>query len=103
MSATTTQPRITWTDDEPPPHGRYLLDRSSLLGPLMLLPAVIYIVALVAVPFVLAIAYAFSDVTVGDQSIDWVGLENFRAVWNDRTFQTALGNTFTLPSFPRRS
>ncbi|MCO5221758.1 MAG: sugar ABC transporter permease [Thermomicrobiales bacterium] len=86
-------PRITWSD-EPEPTGRYLLDRSSLLGPLMLLPAVIYIIGLVAVPFVLAIAYAFSDVTVGDQSLDWTGLENFRAVWNDRTFQTALKNTF---------
>lgn len=95
MSAATTQPVITWSDDEPPaPHGRYLLDRSSLLGPAMLLPAVLYIIGLVAVPFVLAIAYSFSDVTVGDQSLDWMGLDNFRAVWNDRTFQTSLKNTF---------
>jgi multiple sugar transport system permease protein len=95
MSAATTQPEITWSSDrDPPPHGRYLLDRGSILGPIMLLPAVLYILALVAVPFVLAIAYAFSDVTVGDQSIDWVGMENFRAVWDDPTFQTALRNTF---------
>ena len=45
-------------------------------------------------PFALAIAYAFSDVTVGDQSIDWVGLSNFRDVWNNHTFQTALRNSF---------
>ncbi len=95
MSATvTTPPRIAWTDDEPPAHGRYLLDRSRLLGPLMLLPAVIYILALVGIPFALAIAYAFSDASVGDQSLDWVGLRNFRAIWSDATFQTALRNTF---------
>jgi multiple sugar transport system permease protein len=74
--------------------GRYLLDRERLLGPLLLLPAIVYIIALVGVPFVLAILYSFSDVTVGDQSIDWVGLDNFRAVVRNKTFQTALKNTF---------
>src|SRR5688500_12528076 len=80
--------------------GRYLLDRGSVLGPLMLLPAVIYIFALVGIPLVLAVTYSLSDVTIGDQSINWVGLENFRAVWGDRTFQTALRNSimFTIIS-----
>ena len=73
--------------------GRYLLDRPGLLAPLMLLPTVVYIVALVGFPLGLAIAYAFSDVTVGDQSVDWDGLANFRATWNDKVFQTALRNT----------
>lgn len=97
MTATTTTfpQRIAWTDDEPP-RGRYLLDRSSFLGPILLLPAVIYILALVGIPFVLAIAYAFSDATVGDQSLDWVGLQNFRDIWGDATFQTALRNTFVF-------
>ena len=78
--------------------GRYLFDRERVLAPVLLLPTVIYIVALVGFPLVLAIAYAFSDVTVGDQGIDWVGWENFRATWNDKIFQTALQNTllFTL-------
>jgi ABC-type sugar transport system permease subunit len=60
----------------------------------MLAPAVLYIILLVGVPFVIAILYSLSDVTVGDQSIDWVGLENFRAVWKQSAFQTALRNTF---------
>jgi multiple sugar transport system permease protein len=78
--------------------GRYLLDKPGLLGPLMLLPAVIYIFALVGIPLVLAVLYSVSDVTVADQSIDWVGLDNFRAVWDNNTFQTALRNSiiFTL-------
>ena len=73
---------------------RYLLDREGVLGPLMLLPAVIYIVALVGLPLVIAVLYSFSDVTVGDQSIDLVGFRNFRDVWNTPTFRKALGNTF---------
>ncbi len=80
--------------------GRYLLDRSGVLGPLLLLPAVIYILALVGVPLVLALLYSVSDVTVGDQSIDLVGLRNFRDAINNATFRQARRNTlvFTLIS-----
>jgi multiple sugar transport system permease protein len=60
----------------------------------MLLPAIVYIVALVAVPFVMAIAYSFSDVTAGNPSFDWVGLENYRANWRDPVFTRSLWNTF---------
>lgn len=77
----------------PADEGRYLLDSGRFLGPLLLLPTIVYIVALVGFPLVLAVAYAFSDVTVGDQSIDWVGLDNFRAAWDDKVFQTALKNS----------
>ncbi|MEA2703358.1 MAG: multiple sugar transport system permease protein, partial [Actinomycetota bacterium] len=57
---------------------RYLVDREGFLAPLLLLPAVVYIVALVAIPFFLAIGFSVSDVTVGDPSFDYVGLRNFR-------------------------
>jgi ABC-type sugar transport system permease subunit len=58
-----------------------LADREGFLAPLFLLPAVIYIIALVALPLLLALAFAFSDVTVGDPSFDWVGLRNFDAIF----------------------
>lgn len=83
---------------------RYLLDSDRVLGPLLLLPAIIYILALVGIPLVLAVLYAFTNVTVGDPHIDWgndfVGLDNFRAAWNDEVFRKALRNTivFTLVS-----
>ncbi|MDQ4099216.1 MAG: sugar ABC transporter permease, partial [Chloroflexota bacterium] len=100
MSATTTsQARaVTRTGNE-----RFLLEREKVLGPLMLLPAVFYIVALVGFPLVLAVLYAFTNVTVGDPSIDsgdFVGLDNFRAVLNDSVFRQALRNTvaFTVIS-----
>jgi multiple sugar transport system permease protein len=81
-------------------HGRYWLDREGVLAPLLLLPAVVYIIALVGVPLVLAILYSVSDVTVGDQSIDFVGLKNFQDALATTTFRTALQNTvvFTIVS-----
>ena len=102
MSAGTPDPGITaptWRATEED-SGRYLLDRQNVLAPLMLLPAIIYIFALVAIPLGMAVLYSFSDVTVANQSIDWVGLENFRAVIKNDTFQTALQNSivFTITS-----
>ena len=45
-----------------------LADREGVLAWLFLVPTVVYVVALVGVPFGLAIAFAFSDVTTGDPS-----------------------------------
>jgi multiple sugar transport system permease protein len=70
-----------------------LTDREGVLAPLFLLPAVVYIVALVAVPFFLALAFAFSDVTAGDPSFDWVGFDNFSAIFDDPVFWRSLRNT----------
>ena len=85
---------------EPPtaaPGGRArLTDREGVLAPLFLLPAVVYIFALVAIPLLLALAFAFSDVTVGDPSLDWVGLRNFDAIFDDPVFWRALRNTLVF-------
>jgi multiple sugar transport system permease protein len=69
---------------------RFLLDREGFLGPLMLLPAVVYIASLVAIPFFLAIAFSVSDITVGDPSFDFVGLQNFREILKDPVFLRSL-------------
>jgi multiple sugar transport system permease protein len=73
-----------------------LRDREGALAWLFLAPTVVYIVALVAVPFALAIAFAFSDVTAGDPSYDWAGLDNFRAIFDDPVFWRSLRNTFVF-------
>jgi multiple sugar transport system permease protein len=73
---------------------RRLADREGTLAWLFLMPSVVYIVALVAVPFVLAIGYALSDVTAGDPSYNFVGLRNFRRAFDDPVFWRSLGNTF---------
>jgi multiple sugar transport system permease protein len=70
-----------------------LADREGVLAPLFLLPAIVYIIALVAVPFFLALAFAFSDVTAGDPSFDWVGFANFEAIFDDPVFWRSLWNT----------
>lgn len=75
---------------------RYLLDRDAVLAPLLLLPSILYILALVAIPFFLAIAYSLSDVTVGDPSFDYVGLRNFRAVLKDPVFRRSLVNSLFI-------
>ena len=73
-----------------------LADREGFLAPLFLLPAVVYIIVLVALPLGLALAFAFSDVTVGDPSFDWVGLRNFDAIFDDPVFWRALRNTLVF-------
>ena len=73
-----------------------LADREGFLAPLFLLPAIVYIVALVAIPLLLAIAFAFSDVTVGDPSFEWVGFRNFDAIFDDPVFWRSLRNTLVF-------
>lgn len=70
-----------------------LSDREGFLSWFLMVPTVVYVVALVGIPFVLAIAYAFSDVTSGDPSFDFVGWKNFRLIFDDPVFWTALKNT----------
>ena len=70
-----------------------MADRDGLLSWLFLVPTVVYVVALVAIPFGLAIAFAFSDVTTGDPSFDWVGLANFQHIFADPIFWRSLWNT----------
>jgi multiple sugar transport system permease protein len=76
----------------------YFSDREDILGPVFLFPAVAYIVLLVGLPFALAIAFSLSDVTVGDTTLEFVGVENFLNVVRAPQFQRALVNSvvFTL-------
>jgi ABC-type sugar transport system permease subunit len=76
--------------------GGTLADREGFLAWAMLLPSVVYIVALVAIPFALAIAFSFSDVTAGDPSYDWAGLATFRRALADPVFWRSLSNTFVF-------
>jgi multiple sugar transport system permease protein len=75
---------------------RFLLDHEGFLGPVSLLPAVIYIVALVGFPFVLALVYALSDATIGRRGFNFVGLQTFRELFRDPVFGQALRNTFVF-------
>ena len=98
MTATETLQPVTGTPTER--RRRYLLDREGVLGPLLLLPSVIYLLAMVGLPLISAILYSFTDITVGRPVLHFVGLDTFRAVLADPVFRTSLRNTmvFTVVS-----
>jgi len=73
---------------------RSLLDREGFLGPVMILPAVLYVVALVGFPFFLSLYLAVSDAKIASATSHFVGLANFESALQSPTFRRALVNTF---------
>lgn len=72
---------------------RYLSDNPRFLAGLFMSPAVVYIIALVGFPFVLAIIYSFTNISTGNPELNFVGLDTFRRVLADPVFREALWNT----------
>ncbi|MCZ6872031.1 MAG: sugar ABC transporter permease [bacterium] len=70
------------------------LDDEHWLGRVMIAPALIYIALLIGFPFLLALYYSVSDITVGSSSMQFVGLKNFASILKTPQFTTALKNTF---------
>ncbi len=57
-------------------------------------PALVLICAVMLVPLVIGLSYAFRDITLLDpMSGDFVGLDHFRDIWADANFWNALRNT----------
>jgi multiple sugar transport system permease protein len=73
---------------------RFLFDRAEVLGPLFIAPAILYVLLLVALPFLLAIYYSVSAFTIFDPSYRFVGLKNFWDVIESDIFRRTLANTF---------
>jgi multiple sugar transport system permease protein len=69
------------------------LDNERWIGPLLIGPAVFYIVLLVGLPFLMALYYSVSNTTTGGGTMGFVGLRNFTGVIGTPKFQTALKNT----------
>jgi multiple sugar transport system permease protein len=97
------QDAVTVADERAAPRIAFwqrLADDDRWLLRAMLAPAIVFIIALVGVPFLLSLYYSVSDVTVGSRETHFVGLENFRRIVNSATFWTALQNTliFTIVS-----
>jgi multiple sugar transport system permease protein len=67
--------------------------QSPLLGFAMFSPAILYIVLLIGAPFALAIFFAFTDARIGNPSLHFVGLENFRSILQSPSFRKALSNS----------
>jgi multiple sugar transport system permease protein len=94
MDAATTE--RTATKDGARPSRRRFADNDSLLAVWFLFPSIVYVIALVAVPFFLAIGFSFSDVTAGDPSFHWAGLRTFQRALDDPVFWRSLRNTFVF-------
>jgi multiple sugar transport system permease protein len=73
--------------------GSAFLDNERWIGPLLIGPAVFYIVLLVGLPFLMALYYSVSNTTTGGGTMGFVGLRNFTGVIGTPKFQTALKNT----------
>lgn len=78
---------------------RFALDRAAVLGPILLAPAALYILALVGIPFLLALYYSVSGYTIYNPSYRFVGLQNFIDVLHDSVFRQTLANTFLITFF----
>lgn len=76
-------------------HSR-IVDSETWLGRLMIAPAIVYIVALIGAPLLLAILYSMSDVSTGDPTLHYAGLRNFRAALADPVFRRSVWNTIVF-------
>ena len=78
--------RLTW------PPG--FLERPDILGPILVAPAILYILALVGYPFLLAIYLSVSNADVSTGGLGkFVGVDNFVALFESPVFLVALRNT----------
>jgi multiple sugar transport system permease protein len=88
-------PRIVSVPERQPSTGwRQIVDDETWLGRLMLAPAILYITLLIGAPFILALYYSLSDITVGSETMHFVGLQHFQEVVQTPKFLQALRNTF---------
>jgi multiple sugar transport system permease protein len=79
---------------------RDTFEQRRFLAPLLISPAVLYIVLLVGAPLGLAVYLSLTDATAGSLSGDFVGFHNYTEVWHSENFRKAFRNTifFTLVS-----
>jgi multiple sugar transport system permease protein len=75
---------------------RFILDRPEVLGSIFVSPAILYVLALVGLPFLLAVYYSVSDYTIYSQSYRFVGLRNFVDIVQNSVFRQTLYNTFVF-------
>jgi len=69
-----------------------LLENQRALAVALLLPGVAILTVFIAYPFVMAIWFSLTDVSVGTAG-KFVGIDNFKKAWDDTIFQSAFWNT----------
>jgi len=69
------------------------LDREAALGPLLVTPALLLLIGLLAYPLGLALWFSMTDRLLAARSYHFVGLKNFIDLAGDATFRQVLWNT----------
>jgi multiple sugar transport system permease protein len=69
-----------------------LLENQRVLAMALLVPGVAILTIFIAYPFVMAIWFSLTDISVGNAG-KFVGADNFKKAWSDTIFQSAFWNT----------
>ena len=72
---------------------RSRLERETILGPILLFPALVILGVFLAYPLTLGIWFSVSDKTIGGLEEHFVGLHNFHRLLGDTIFQRTVWNT----------
>ncbi|MDQ3657095.1 MAG: sugar ABC transporter permease [Chloroflexota bacterium] len=72
-----------------------LANRQAITGYLLVVPALVLLLGLVAYPFFFAISISFTDRVVG-QPGTWIGLDNFRYLAKNPSFLKTIQNTIIM-------
>jgi multiple sugar transport system permease protein len=75
---------------------RHLLEERRVLGPVLIAPAVIFVVVVVGLPLGWAIYLSLTNAIGGSLTGEFVGFDNFTAAWRDQNFRNALENTLII-------
>jgi multiple sugar transport system permease protein len=75
---------------------RNLLEERRVLGPVLIAPAVLFVVIVVGVPLGWAIYLSLTNAIGGSLSGKFVGVDNFTAAWHNQNFRNALENTLII-------
>jgi multiple sugar transport system permease protein len=67
--------------------------KEMIVGYLMLLPAVVLITIFVIIPFIMAVQKSFYEWNFYKDDV-WVGIQNFRRILRNKSFQRAVVNAF---------
>jgi len=75
---------------------RNLLEERRFLGPVLIAPAVVFVIVVVGVPLGWAVYLSLTNAIGGSLTGTFVGFDNFTNAWHDQNFRNALENTLII-------
>jgi multiple sugar transport system permease protein len=75
---------------------RNLLEERRFLGPVLIAPAVVFVIVVVGVPLGWAVYLSLTNAIGGSLTGKFVGFDNFTNAWHDQNFRNALENTLII-------